>query len=431
VSAVGPLLAVMCCGAGPLFAVPPGLSVPYPPLTTHRSPPAAEPGSELTVTLLTYETGGAIWERYGHNALWIHDGLTGVDDHYDYGRFSFERPHFLLRFVQGRMWYSMGHESNVDSVIRFYIQQGRRVWAQELELSPAERLALRSYLERNYRPENREYFYDYYRDNCSTRIRDAIDRVVGGALHRWGERSSGMTWRDETRRINQNNRLLYTGMLVALGEPVDVEMSRWEQMFLPGRLRESLDSLQLPGPDGSLHPLVKTERVLAEGGRWPVPARPANWTLGYLVAGVLGGGLFAGLSRTRVFLPLATLWMLLAGLAGGFLAWLWTWSFHWATWRNENLFLFNLLALGLAVVLPSALRGKAWARRPARVLALLVLAVAGLGLLLKLLPAFRQHDLEVIALVLPIHAGVCWGLWRTVRDPRGATAERSPDSGSV
>ncbi|HEV8150415.1 MAG TPA: hypothetical protein VGP61_09565, partial [Gemmatimonadales bacterium] len=147
-------------------------------------------------------------------------------------------------------------------------------------------------------------------------------------------------------------------------------------------------------------------------GRWPVPAHPADWSLGYLFLGVLGGILLAALGRTWAFVPLGTLWTLLAGLAGALLAWFWTFSHHWATWRNENLFLFNLLAFGLAVVLPSAARGKPWARRPAQALALAVLALGVLGLLLKALPQFRQHNLEVYALALPLHAGVWLGLVR-------------------
>jgi hypothetical protein len=77
---------------------------------------------------------------------------------------------------------------------------------------------------------------------------------------------------------------------------------------------------------------------------------------------------------------------------------------------NENILLFNLLALALAIVLPSAVRGKGWAAKPARRLALAVAALAALGLVLKLLPMFSQKNLELIVLALPIHAGVWAGL---------------------
>lgn len=373
-----------------------------------------EPGSELTVTLLTYETGGLVFERFGHNALWIHDNSTGTDRHYDYGRFDFNQKNFFLRFAQGKMWYSMGEDSLPDKYIRFYASEGRKIRAQELDLTPAQRRELRDFLETNIRSENAGYAYDYYLDNCSTRIRDALDRVLGGAIRRYAERPSGFTWRDETRRLNEHNVFLYTGLMLALGQPVDREMSRWEQMFLPGPLSERLDSVQVAGPDGVLRPVVRSNQVIAEGGRWPVPTRPSNWTWRYLLAGVFVGGLLAllgGVTWGRgLFLALATLWALLAGLAGLVITWLSLLSDHHAAHQNENLFLFNLLALALAVVLPSAVRSGAGSLKWARRLALVVVALAALGLLLKLLPAFDQNNLELIALALPIHAGVRAGL---------------------
>ncbi|HLB54386.1 MAG TPA: DUF4105 domain-containing protein [Gemmatimonadales bacterium] len=380
----------------PAAALPPG--------------PAAPPGSELTVTLLTYEQGGRIYERYGHNAIWIHDATTGADDHYDYGRFSFEQEHFVLRFVQGRMWYAMGYESNVAGMVELYVGQGRKVWMQELNIAPAERLKLRDFLAWNIRPENKNYAYDYYLDNCSTRIRDALDVALEGAIRRYGARPSGLTWRDETRRLNQHNPVLYSGLLLMLGQPVDAEMTRWEQMFLPGRLREYLDSMTVAGPDGVARPVVVSERLVSEGGRWPAPARPASWLPAYLIGGLLAGGLMVLVGRTRGFVPVATLWALLVGLLGAFMTWVWIGSYHVAGYRNENLFLFNLVALAFAIVLPSAARGRAWAVGPARWLAAAMVGLGVLGLLVKPLPWFPQHNLEVIALVLPVHLGVWLGV---------------------
>jgi hypothetical protein len=387
-------------------------------VTGHRSlnPQSSLPNpSTLSVTLITFEPGGRVWERFGHNAIWIHDDRTGVDDLYDYGRFSFERPHFLLRFLQGKMWYSTGYESNLRGVLEFYARQGRKIWAQRLNLTQAQADSLRGFLAWNIRPENAEYAYDYYRDNCSTRIRDAFDRVLGGAIRRYAEPGSGWTWRQETLRLNQHNVALYTGLLIALAQPTDREMSRWEQMFLPIRLREHLDSVKVAAPDGSLQPLVSSEQVLAEGGRWPVPDRPSNWALGFLAPGLLLGAALALLGGTRAFMPVATLWALLSGLGGALIGWLWAFSYHLATYRNENVLLLNLFSLALVIVLPSATRGKRWAVRPARALASLVAALAALALVVKLLPGFRQHNLEVIALVLPLQLGLWLGLERRLR----------------
>ncbi len=365
----------------------------------------AEPGSELTVTLLTYETGGAVWERFGHNALWIHDAATGTDHHSDYGRFDFNAPNFFRHFAQGKMWYSMGDTGNVTGMIDFYTGQGRKIWSQQLDLTPAQRVALRDFLAENLRPENAGYAYDYYRDNCSTRIRDAIDRVVGGAIKRYADSPSGFTWREETRRLNQNNPVVYAGLMVGLGHPVDREMSRWEQMFLPIRLREHLDSVRIVGAGGVERPLVKQARVLAEGGKFPVPSAPADWTWGFLGAGVILGGLLAwlGTRRSRAFVPLATLWTILSGAVGLALTGLWLFSTHVAAYQNENLFLFNIVALVLALLILA---------RPerARRIAAVVTGLAALGLVLKILPVFDQANLELIALALPAHAGVWLGL---------------------
>jgi hypothetical protein len=155
--------------------------------------------------------------------------------------------------------------------------------------------------------------------------------------------------------------------------------------------------------------------LLNPGGRWDVPDRPTSWLLGYLVVGLVAGGGLVLLGRTRTFLPLATLWALLTGLAGTFLTYLWVGSHHVAAYRNENLLLCTLPALVLAFVLPSALRRRPWAVEPARRLALLIALLGGLALLLKLLPWFRQHNLEMIALFLPLNLGLWLGLERGLR----------------
>jgi hypothetical protein len=376
----------------------------------------SEPGSELTVTLLTYETGGRVWERFGHNAILIHDAATGSDHHYDYGRFDFGQAHFFFHFAQGRMWYSMGDATDPAGIIAFYAAEGRKIWAQELDLTPAQRVVLRDFLAWNIRPENAGYAYNYYFDNCSTRIRDALDKAVGGAIRRSTMRPSGFTWRDETRRLDENNVFLYTGLMALLGEPVDVEMSRWEQMFLPGRVREQLDSVRITGPDGVERPLVKSERILAAGGRWPVPGRPSRWTWRYLGLGVILGGLLGALGRSSVrglgvvYLAVATLWELVAGVVGLIITWLWAFSSHMVAHWNENILLFNVLSLALAIALPMTVRGKLWAEKAARRLALGVTTLAALALLIKLWPAFHQSNLDLIALALPAHAGVLVGL---------------------
>jgi hypothetical protein len=131
--------------------------------------------------------------------------------------------------------------------------------------------------------------------------------------------------------------------------------------------------------------------------------------LGVVLAG-LGQHARSGSGAARAgFLALGTLWALLAGVVGLLLAWLWAFSSHTAAHRNENLLLFNVLLVALAVVLPAAVRARPWALQPARRLALAIAVLAALGLLLKVLPG-DQANLELIAFALPAHAGLALGL---------------------
>src|ERR1043165_7725993 len=85
---------------------PPALATAAPtqqPLTIST----AEPGSDLTVYLLTFGWGDAVWERFGHNAIWIRDRARNTDLTYNWGMFDFNQPHFIWRFVTGDTRYWM------------------------------------------------------------------------------------------------------------------------------------------------------------------------------------------------------------------------------------------------------------------------------------------------------------------------------------
>ena len=97
--------------------------------------PSAHPGDALTVSLVTMGVGVRVWERFGHNAILIEDRARGTRTAYNYGLFDFRQEDFLLRFIQGRMWYWM-QGLDADAMLRSYIRDNRSVWVQELDLSP-------------------------------------------------------------------------------------------------------------------------------------------------------------------------------------------------------------------------------------------------------------------------------------------------------
>ncbi|MBA3258222.1 MAG: DUF4105 domain-containing protein [Gemmatimonadales bacterium] len=379
--------------------------------------PAAPLGSHLTVYLMTMGPGEQVWERFGHNAIWIHDPVAGTDQAYNYGLFDLGQEDFLPRFVRGEMWYWMAGFP-AERYVQSYVRDNRSVWLQELELPPEARHELQEFLRRNELPENRFYHYDYYRDNCSTRVRDAIDRVIGGRIaSQTGDSPAGTTYRFHTQRLNTNDPPIFTGLLLALGEGVDRPISVWEEMFLPLAMREHLRRVTVAGPGGAPVPLVKSERTLFESTAPPPPAAPPRWLHWYLSLGVALGAAVAGLGafrRNRAarlgFAVLIATWGLAVGLAGVVLAGLWGFTDHVMAHRNENLFQVNPLALALVVLGPLAAGGRAV--RQARAVAIALAGLAVLGLVLQVLPGLDQVNGAIIALALPMHLGIAMALRR-------------------
>ena len=388
---------------------------------------APEPGDELTISVLTMGVGAEVWERFGHNDIVVEDRNRGTSIAYNYGMFSFRQENFLLKFVQGRMLYWMAGYPTADDVPR-YIDRQRSVWQQELNLTPAQRVALRDFLEWNAQEEHKYYRYDYYLDNCSTRVRDALDRVLGGAIERQS-RMPGHSFRFHTQRLNTHNPLLYTGLMLALGASADQPRTRWEEMFLPLKLHEYLREIRLPDSAGGFVPLVKSERVLYESTTYQVREAPPAWWPGFLAIGVALGGLLAwagarygrtGAGRTVFVFPATTVALLL-GLGGMILAGLWAFTDHVMAGRNQNVLQLHDLTLVLGLLLPWARASRPGVVRAVRVLAWLVAGLSLAGVLLKLLPVGPQVNGQVLALLVPINLGLVAGVLAATRPaPRPA-----------
>jgi len=276
---------------------------------------------------------------------------------------------------------------------------------------------LQAFLEWNARPENQYYRYDYYRDNCSTRVRDALDRVLHGQLKAQTDTIQvSATYRFHTQRLTANDLPIYTGLYAALGPSVDRPLSEWEEMFLPLAMREHIRHVTVREADGREHPLVKAERTIYESTLPAPPATPPSWTIWYLMAGlVIGAGVaFAGQrvaerrGARRALVVWGVVWGLVIGVAGMVLAGLWLATDHAMAYRNLNLFYIDPIVLLLAVLLPAAVKGSAWARRGAWTVAAAVAGIALLGVILQLLPGIGQDNGPIIAFMLPVHLGVAF-----------------------
>ncbi|MEP6904749.1 MAG: DUF4105 domain-containing protein, partial [Gemmatimonadales bacterium] len=368
------------------------------------------PGRELTVYLVTMGPGDEVWEKFGHNALWLHDSLRHTDIAYNWGLFDFSASDFLPRFLKGDMLYWMGGFDQMGTV-DLYRRANRTVMAQELNLTSTQKDSLRKFVEWNAQPENRFYHYDYFRDNCSTRVRDALDRVLGGVIKRATDSIvTGTTYRSHTRRLTEDARGVYLGTLLGLARPVDRPISRWEEMFLPVRLHNDLRDIRVKDETGASVPLVKSDTALYVSSRPPEALEPRSHLAVYLIAGLLIGFVALllrylvdrGSSGIRpALIVFAGLWHLVAGIGGTLLAALWLFTNHIYSYQNENLLQANPLSLVAAVMIVAALTrrgasgsGSIVRRWPSR-MAWTVAGIAFAGFVLKLLPSFYQVNGEI------------------------------------
>lgn len=368
------------------------------PAPTHDKPAAEISDLSTGVWLVTYGPGEIYWQRFGHNGIWIRDEDLGLDHVFNFGFFDFEQENFLLRFLQGRMLYFSAAQ-RAQSEFAQYIDENRSIRLQKLVLDEEQALRLADFLVREVQPQNRDYLYDYYLNNCSTRVRDALDFALDGLLQKqFAEVAAVQNFRQHTRRLTSDDFWLYLGLELGLGRPVDAPVSRWDEFFIPAELAEGVSTL------GSTQGLVEEDVVLYQS-TLPLPAAtpPVRWPV-YGSLALLVLALWAWLSRrywARHSQTIAQAWLVFTGVTGGALLFLWLGTDHAATAFNFNLLLFNPLAVLL-------LSGKY--RRP---LAWMLLFSALAALLQSLLPAPPgQYTADVVAAFLPFNLCAVWLLLR-------------------
>ncbi len=361
------------------------------------------------IGVATMQPGEVFFERFGHNALVVVDPAAAEPISYNFGYFDPTEPDFVGRFVRGDMRYQLAALPLVDD-LAYYRHVGRGVSIQWLDLDPAQARRLAAALAENALPENAHYRYDYFTDNCSTRVRDALDGALDGLLWRQLQgRSRGNTYRGDAVRLASPAPWMWLGFDIGLGPAADRPNALWEDAFVPMRLAEALRGVR--HPDG--RPLVREETTLVVHRQAAEPVERARRLWPWLAAGLLlGAGVLVTGRRAPRMLAGAALgvWGLCA-LLGGVMLFLWFGSEHVFAWRNHNLLLFNPLCLGL---LPGGWR-IARGRAPGAVFTALlgvVATLAVLALFLHWLPVLPQRNATWLSLLVPVHVTLLVALRR-------------------
>ena len=197
------------------------------------------------LSILTMGPGNDLNDSFGHSAFRVKDTTQNIDVVYNYGVYDFNTPNFYLKFAQGKLLYTLGR-NNFTPFYNYYSKQNRWIKEQVLNLNPSEKKDLFNFLQNNFKPENRTYKYDFFFDNCATKIRDVLATVLKGKIsYQDGFESSSYTFRELIQKNVDWNTWGSFGMDIAIGALVDLKATYWEYQFLPEYVFKATDKAKL------------------------------------------------------------------------------------------------------------------------------------------------------------------------------------------
>ncbi len=220
---------------------------------------SSEDLSKVDIYLHTVNVGNLIYNNFGHTAIRIKDRNRGTDLVYNWGFFDFAEPlSFSINFYRGNLIYKLGVYAT-HHALRAYRYEKRKVWEDRLDFTPQQKKLFLAKIRWNAQPENRNYAYQYFFDNCSTRPRDFIDLALGGRLKTEVQGTIQKTFRDMVREGYQYNPEMDLLLEIGMNGRIDRPMTRWETMFHPLELRKELLKLQVEG-----QPFISHSKVLVD-----------------------------------------------------------------------------------------------------------------------------------------------------------------------
>jgi len=230
----------------------------------------AADGENLTLKVAVMGPGDELYFWWGHVALIIEDNDIDHSYFFDYGIFDFAQDNFFYNFAFGRLLYSCGISSTNRS-LNVYYKTNRDVIIYTLNLPPETKEKIFDFAKTNIQPENKDYYYHHFKDNCSTRIRDIIDLATEGQFKKqFGNEKSRFTLRQHVRRHTYFSPAGDWFLNFLMGQVIDTPITVWEDMFLPSEVGKYIEDFWYTDTNGQMQKLVSSVDVLNKAQNRPV-----------------------------------------------------------------------------------------------------------------------------------------------------------------
>lgn len=293
----------------------------------------AQDSSRLRISLLTCTPGEELYSIFGHSAIRIIDSNSVTDHVFNYGTFNFNDEGFYLKFIRGKLLYYISLEEFSDFKF-IYQAEGRGMTEQLLNFTSEEKTAIHRALIENLREENKYYKYDFFLDNCTTRLRDIILQYKNPHPVLPAVMPSNTRFRQAIHEYLDKGKQYWSklGIDILLGAPTDQVMTASQQQFLPDNLMRALDgssNVQVVSSSNNLYEL-------------PVKDEQDNWfTPMFFFSFLLGTAVLMSLSKNSNILFILNGFdgfiFFMTGLLGVILVLMWTSTDHSMTKNNYNL----------------------------------------------------------------------------------------------
>lgn len=223
----------------------------------------SQQAKDTIVYLLTCGPGTETYSIYGHSALRIVMPDKHSDTVYNWGVFDFNTSNFAWKFAKGRLEYMVIAEST-DAFLQMYLFEKRYVLSQKINMEPHEKSQLLILINENLKPENSRYRYDFFYDDCSTRIRDLLEKSIGAKLlYPPVETEKTPAFREMVGKYQAPYPWLTFGVNLIMGSPGDKPALYRDRMFLPLDLKKEL-SLAVVNRSGKMVPLLQNPETIID-----------------------------------------------------------------------------------------------------------------------------------------------------------------------